>query len=165
MTAMWDKLVAILLETLSIYEILLDLSKAKREILVQAKPKELELITKQEEAIILKAGKIEAVRVSVITELANVYGIESNEISLSNLVKSADSKTSQQLNEINGNLDRVLHELEKNNKINVELISQSLNFVNYNINILAQTMSEPTYAPQGQSNQAGTSKTIFDAKV
>ncbi len=165
MTAMWDKLLAILLETINMYQILLDLARKKREILVEVKPNELELITRQEEAIILNANKIEAARVGIIAEIAKLNGIEDNNITITSLIEQADLKNAQQLTDAISDIEKILHELDRLNKLNIELIQHSLNYVNYNINILAQTVSEQTYAPQGKPNQSGTSRTIFDAKV
>lgn len=165
MTAIWDKFVAILVETLNLYQVLLDLAQKKREILVKAKPRDLEAITKQEEAIVLQAGKIGAIRSNIILEIANLLGMQNKDMTLSLLIEHADSNYAQQLIDISGKLDKVLQELARLNKLNVELIQQSLNFVNYNINILAQTTSEQTYAPRGQASQPGKSRAIIDAKV
>ena len=164
MAAIWDKLIAILLQTVDTYQIFLDLAQKKREILVEAKSRELELITRQEEAVILNAGKIEAVRADIISEIADLHGLKGKEITLSVLLQQADPNTIQQVTDISNKLDKILQELAQLNKLNIELIQRSLHYVNFNMNVLAQTISEPTYAREGQANP-GVSRKIIDAKV
>lgn len=164
-SVLWEKLLSILLESINMYKILLELAGKKREVLVAVKPRDLEAITKQEDSILINANKIESARLGITSEIATLYGIEANAITLKSLIEKADLKIAPQLADAVGNLDKILNELAAANKLNSELIQQSLNYVNYNINILAQTVSEQTYAPKGNENQPGTSRIIFDAKV
>ena len=58
----WDNLVALLSEMVEIYQVILDLSRQKKEALTAAKTRELEAITNNEERLILQVGKLEAAR-------------------------------------------------------------------------------------------------------
>lgn len=165
MTDMWDKLTVALNQILEIYQALLQLSQKKKEILIAAKPQELEKVTKQEEMLIIQAGKLEKVRLTVMQELVTELGISSEQAVLSELIKYADSTTAVKLNEIFQAFTEITGELNNLNELNEKLIRQSLEFVNYNINILSQSKADTTYAPQGQDSTGKPGRTILDAKA
>ena len=162
---MWEKLVVLLTETLKAYQALLEMSRKKHELLVKVKPQELDKITQQEEVIILHAGKVDAAREAVVKELAGLYGIAGDAITFVALKEHADESTRKELAELAEELEKVLEQLAPLNKLNVELIQQSLQYIDFNINILAQNSTSPTYAPKGQNNQPTQKRVIFDAKV
>lgn len=165
MTAMWDKLVALLNHTLNVYQALLQLSRKKREILVEAKPQELEALTKQEERLIIEAGKLEKLRLSTIQELAASLGIAPEQAVLSTLIEHADSDTAAELQKISQQFSGLTGELTQLNALNEKLIRQSLEFVNYNINVLSQATAESTYAPKGQPEANRPGRSLLDTKV
>ncbi|XER08374.1 hypothetical protein SRRS_39890 [Sporomusa rhizae] len=165
MAAMWEKLVILLNHTLQIYQALLQLSRKKREILVEAKPQELELLTKQEERFIIEAGKLEKLRLSTIQELAAALGIAPERAVLSELVEHADSDTAAELKKIGQQFSGLAGELTQLNELNEKLIQQSLEFVNYNINVLSQATAESTYAPKGQPETTRPGRSLLDTKV
>ena len=165
MTAMWDKLVLLLNQTLQIYQALLQLSRKKREILIAADPQALEQVTKQEEMIIIAAGKLEKLRLPLIQELAAAVGMASDQTALSTLIKHADSQTAAKLTAISEQFTGITGELTQLNQLNEQLIKQSLNFINYNINVLSQTTAESTYAPKGQTGPGKVGRSLLDAKA
>lgn len=165
MTAIWDKLVILLNQILQIYQALLQLSRKKREILVAANPQELEQLTKQEEMLIIEAGKLETLRVSLTRELATALGMTPDDTALAVLLERADSQTANKLKTISQTFAEVTDELVMLNELNEKLIRQSLNYINYNINILSHSTAEPTYAAKGQVESARLSRSILDAKV
>lgn len=165
MTAMWDKLVLLLNQTLQIYQALLQLSQKKREILIAANPQALEKLTKQEEMLIIEAGKLEKLRQPLIKELAAALGMASGQTALSALINHADSQTSAKLTVISEQFTGITDELAQLNKLNERLIQQSLDYISYNINVLSQTMAESTYAPKGQNGEDRNRRSILDTKA
>jgi flagellar biosynthesis/type III secretory pathway chaperone len=162
----WEKLITVLEEMLALYRAILALSQEKRTVLVAADGQRLEQITKQEELLILQAGKLDNQRSDIVKEIGNVLGLTPSEITLENISKHADDNTASRLKRINADFEKVLGELAPLNKVNTQLIQHALNFVNYNINILAQNQSGPTYASKGrQSDKPAPSRALFDHKV
>lgn len=161
----WDKLTNVLTELLSIYKAILILSQEKRKILIAAKARELEQITIKEEMLILQVGRLENLRQKVIAELGALYGLTADDSTLSSLKEVAEEHTARQLDTLAEQFEKVLGELVPMNKLNTNLIRQALVLVNYNINILAQSTSSPTYAPEGQSKREGNSRNWIDRKV
>lgn len=165
MTAMWENFIVLLRQTLEIYEALLLLSRKKRQILVEVKPQELEQLTKQEELLIIKAGQLETARKAQVQEIITKLGLSPEQSQLTTLIEHADSQTADKLEEISEEFTEIAAELVELNELNEKLIKQSLELVNYNINILSQNSAESTYAPKGQPGATSSGRSILDTKA
>jgi len=163
--ANWDKLVTLLTEMVSLYKAILELSRQKRDILIAVKPQELEAVTKQEELLILQAGKLEAARSKLVQQLAAASGVSADGLTLSDAKKLAGPATAEKLDKIAAEFESFLAELAPINKLNSELIKRALGFINYNINLLTQSAAGPTYAPQGKSTQEPQVRKLVDRNV
>ncbi|MPL97847.1 hypothetical protein SDC9_44042 [bioreactor metagenome] len=162
----WEILIAILDEMLALYQAILTLSQEKRTILVAADGQKLEQITKQEELLILQAGKLENQRIAKLKEISGAGGVLPDDITLEKMIELADEASAKRLTLIGSEFDKVLAELVKINQVNTQLIQRALTFVNYNINILAQSESGSTYAPKGQTGEKpAPARALFDHKV
>ena len=162
---MWDTLIAILAEMVKLYEALLQLSRLKRDILVSGKPQELETLTKQEEFLIFQIGKLEGQRQRTAKEIAGMYGVQGDSITLEQMRQLADPRTAESLAALNANLEKIVSEITPLNQINSDLIRKALDFINFNINLLTQSNAEPTYTTKGQNNQAAKPRALFDLKA
>ena len=58
-------------EETRVYEKILQLSKEKKDIVIEGKVSELEEITKNEQTLVVKLGKLEILRESCVEEIAN----------------------------------------------------------------------------------------------
>ncbi|XEQ98304.1 hypothetical protein SPX_31960 [Sporomusa paucivorans] len=164
-TAVWDKLILLLTQNLQIYQALLRLSQKKREVLVAVNPQDLEQLTKQEEMLIIEAGKLEKLRQTLTGELAAALSLSPGQTALAVLIEQAEAETAAKLRTISETFTGVTAELVELNAVNEKLIKQSLDYINYNINILSQSTAEPTYAPKGQPDTGRAGKSMFDAKA
>ena len=165
MTEMWAKLITLLNQTLTLYQALLALSRKKRDVLVEARPQELEQLTKQEEVLIIEAGRLETARLNLAREIAAAAGLPPAATALSSLIDKADRETARELSALSESFEQVTKELLEINGLNTKLIEQSLDFINYNINILSQSVVGPTYLPKGQPLDKGSSRTILDTRA
>lgn len=161
----WDELLTVLNKMLTIYQAILLLSQQKKEILLVAKAKELEKVTQQEEILIVQAGKLEELRGKLVIAIMAGYGITDGEVSLEDLKKIAEPTVVKELDAFGVEFGRVMSEITELNKLNSELVKQALGFINYNINILSQTVVGPTYAQKGHSESSSNQRKIFDARV
>lgn len=165
MKELWDELLQVLTETLEVYQAILTASQEKREVLVHGKVQELELLNQKEEWLILQAGKLDVRRDNLVERLAVQQG-QAAGTALTELQSSAEPAVREQIQEIAAQFDAILSPLMTLNKLNTELIKQSLVFVNYSMNLLTQSESDNTYAPQGKSTQgASSSRRLFDQRV
>jgi len=161
----WDDLLKVLREMLSTHQAILSLSQQKHEILIAAKSHDLETVTKQEEILIVRVGKLEDLRGKILGELMDQYGIKDGEVSLAELKKIAKPEIVEQLETFGTEFGMIMTEMVPLNLQNTELIQQALRFVNYNINLLSQSVVGPTYAAKGQANKQAIQRTVFDARV
>ncbi|WP_312518652.1 flagellar protein FlgN [Anaerospora sp.] len=162
---MWDNLIALLAELSELCKGLLALSKQKREFLIAGEAQKLEAVTRQEEVLILRIGKLETQREKALQEIAAAHNLTTQGLTISQLSQMADEKIAEQIKEFQQVFSSITNELVPLNQLNTQLIQQSLNFVNYNINLLAQTQTGPTYAAKGSSGQNSPSRNFLDAKV
>lgn len=160
----WDALVSLLTEMVDLYRGVLNLSRNKQEVLIEVNPPELEKITKQEEFLILQIGKLESKRGKLLKGIAADCGVKPEELTLSKLQELAEPAMADRLEAVAGEFDQTMIELASVNQLNTELIQRALGFINYNLNVLSQTTTGPTYASQGQTGQANIRK-IIDRKV
>lgn len=161
---MWNKLVALLSEIVALYRVILEISHNKKKVLVAAKVEELDALTKREESIILQIGKLESAREQVVVELAGLYALSPKELTLAKAGELAGGEVADQLRKLEAELSGIVDQLVPLNKINTELIEQSLNYVNYNLNLLTQSPANPNYAPKGQG-ESQRARTVIDAKI
>ena len=160
---MWEKLVTVLTAMLANYKQLLELSRCKRDILVTVQTKELEALTRQEELLIIKLGKLDQERQVVLTDIAAAYSVNREDLTIKKLGKMADLPVSAKIEALGEEFTQITQKLTDVNKLNTRLIQQSLDFVNYNLNILTQNCVGSTYQPKGQTGSQ--SRIVIDAKI
>ncbi|MBC8015447.1 MAG: flagellar protein FlgN [Sporomusaceae bacterium] len=161
----WEELLTVLSKMLNIYQAILTLSQQKHDVLVAAKSHELETVTKQEEILILQVGKLEDLRGKLVSELMASHGITEGEVSFDQLRKIAAPAVVEQLEKFGREFHDIMEEMMPINKLNTELIKQALGFINYNINLLSQTVAGTTYEGKGKTQQETPQRKLFDARV
>ena len=149
---------------LETYQQVLDLSRHKRDILVTVKTQELDAITKKEELLIIKLGKMEQERQAALAAIASANGVNKEDLTIKKLAKMAEKPTSGQLAAMGEEFTQITEELASLNKLNTRLIQQSLDFVNYNLNILTQNCAGNTYQHKGQAGES-QARIVIDAKI
>lgn len=162
---MWEQLVGVLANMLTLYQELLAISKQKNAVLVKARTQELETLTKQEELLIIRIGKLDHAREKLLQEITAANRLPGEALPMSRLVALAEADIAEQLNELWRQLSSITAEMAKVNEVNTKLIDQALFFINYNINLLTQSATSPTYAAQGQQGQAAPARKVIDRKV
>jgi len=162
---LWENLIFKLTEILTLYQSLLELSKRKKDILISADAQELDSIIRQEQSIILKLGEFEKERQNVIKQIGDLHNVKADHLTLSQVLKLADEDSAKRLGHLGDSLKTIGTEITELNNINTQLIKQALHFVNYSINILARTVADSTYAPQGQSGNANQVRKFIDHKI
>lgn len=140
------KLIENLEEQLASQQLLLDLAKEKKDYLINGDISNLEGLLKREEEVIMKSGKLEDTRVKIHEELIyelNITKEESDESEdntpvLSDLIEACEGEEKERLEELFEELTRVMGELKEANQQNNQLIRQSLDYVNYALNLFTQ---------------------------
>ena len=157
-----EQLKKVLYEQIEVYKHILSLSVKKTDIVVNGHIKKLEEITQEEQKLIIKIGKLEDIRESVIYNINKELGLEElNMTKLNDYLEEADKVFIKNLKD---ELMDILNQIKERNELNGSLISDSLEYINLNIDILTNSTIDNTY-----DNKQTDSKTIqrrmFDTKA
>ncbi|AEV70535.1 flagellar protein FlgN [Acetivibrio clariflavus] len=162
-----DELISILEREIGIYEELLKISRDKTDVIVKGKTAELDNITKVEQTFVLDIGKLEALREKAVNHLVNDIGMNNtvSDITISELAKYLDNENAQRLENCKNNLLNIINEIKNVNDLNSKLIQNSIDYINFSINLLSSIPeANNNYSKSGNTNE-GIQKTYFDVKL
>lgn len=160
-----NDLMDVLDQEAKIYDDILEISKNKTDIIIKGKVSELENITKLEQSLILRMGKLETLRETLVTEISSIIGINPSNMTVSELAKHLDINQAKRLNGYKEHMTSIIKEIREANEINTKLIKNSIDYIDFSINILSSTKSEGNnYSRVGQVNES-KKKTYFDVKL
>ncbi|SHH69919.1 FlgN protein [Caloranaerobacter azorensis DSM 13643] len=154
----------ILIEELNLYKHMLELSINKTDIITSGQVRELDKITQKEQALILKAGKLEDIRESIISKIQDELNLKEVK-NISKLVDYLSEDQKKEIEYVKQQLIDVLNRLKERNSLNSTLIKDSLEYINLNVNLLANVLSSNIYSDKVSKDDVVQSKNIFDAKV
>lgn len=162
-----NQLILILQEEKKIYDSLLHISKNKTEIVVGGRINELENLIKIEQDLIVQVGKKEAGREDLMNNIIDEFKISEHEVSISTLYKYLDTENSNRVQNIQNEILKTLNELKETNKVNSRLIKQSLDYVEFSMNVFQGIKPLGNdYQNQGKiKNEKSHSKSFFDVKL
>lgn len=161
-----SELVDILNQQCELYLELLKISKAKQPVLIKGNLEALNNFTLQEEKLIVQVGRLEERRNSVQQALANHFRVSETELTLSNLITRLNGETStQELAEAGKKIKKILKEIKTINSQNNELVKQSLDYIEFNINLITGVVENANYAERPGTKQGQGRAKLFDQKV
>ncbi|MHB1392770.1 MAG: flagellar protein FlgN [Clostridia bacterium] len=146
---------------------MLELSKSKKKIIVEGKVAELDKIVKLEQNMIFNIGQLEKKREEEVTKLCGILNLNSSQITISELSKVLRHEQKKELEDIQGKLQETFSQLKTINDVNGQLIEQSLEYIDYSINLAAGSGMETgsLYEDIGKNKNKQSKKNIFDTKV
>lgn len=152
------------------YEKLLELSRLKGEIIVRRDIAALEKITDDEQDVLTRINNLDAKREEVTRDIANVINKDVEELKLSVLVGLLEKQPKEQkaLSSIHDKLKTTVSNVRSINENNRQLIAQSLEMVEFDLNMIRSLRQAPETNNYGRSaisvgNTLGSVKG-FDAK-
>ncbi len=159
------ELINVLEQENKIYESILKISKEKTPVIIEGKVNELENMTKTEQSLVLQIGKLEDARESILGKVSEELKIKAEEITLSEIIDKVGSEEGQGLKMAQENLVKTINDLKKTNDTNSKLIENSLEYINFSINLFSSVDSGTNnYGVSGQVNE-GKKKNFFDMKL
>lgn len=150
------------------YKDLLELSKTKKDMIIEGKVSELDKIVKLENNMIFDIGRLEKIREQETEMISTLLGITKNEAIVSVLTKKLKPKLSKELLEVQNQLTDTLVELKDLNELNGKLIEQSLEYIDYSVNVITSSNQavESLYEDLNNNGKnTDNKKRIFDTKV
>jgi len=149
----------------ALYGDILKLSKSKTDVIVKGRIAELENITRLEQDMILRISKLEDAREKLTEKLSKQLGADSSFVNVTSLRKLLPEEQAGRLGKSNTVLSGILKELDDTNTLNSKLISNSLEYINFSINLLAGAAAESNlYGNSGQVNGPGK-RNFFDMRL
>lgn len=119
------------------YRDLLNLARKKKDILVAGQVQELDKLLAAEHALILRAGRLEEERLSLVKDLAAQRELDAGEITLGHLIEGLEEPEQSRARELAGELRELLAELQAENRLNQQLIRQSLDFIEFSLGLFS----------------------------
>jgi len=164
-TLVVERLLQVLDEEARLYEDILKISKNKTDVIVKGNVAELENIVKIEQSIVLRINELEDMRDEVVGKLSAEVGLKPSEVSISSLLGHLKGEQAEKLKCFQERMMAILGELKNINELNAKLINNSLEYINFSINLLAAAdAADGTYGSSGQINSSGK-RSFIDMKL
>jgi flagellar biosynthesis/type III secretory pathway chaperone len=153
-----------------IYKELIPIADEKTRIIIKNDLDALQKITEKEQLTIEKINALEKKREEVIVNIGTVLNRKPEELNMKALIKimGKQPKEQERLGRIHDELAETLRRLVTINDRNKELINQSLEMIEFNMNLIQSTRMAPGVnnytraAGESSIRQAGTG--MFDAR-
>lgn len=152
MASLMENLIAVLGEENAEYEKLLKLSMEKTPVIVGGDLEELQRITDEEQNVVTRINYLDTKREEVIRDIANVLNKDVKTLKLTNIINLLESrpKEQQQLAAVHDALKETVSRMGRVNDQNRELIQNSLEMVEFDLNLLQAMKSAPQTANYGR---------------
>ncbi len=164
MELMLDQLVEILEEESNIYSQLLQVARKKKDMIVNGKINDLEKLVKVEQACIVHVGKLENKREDVVSEICRELDVSADEMTISKLSEKVGEESFKKLQKKREEIVNTVNELKSENELNSKLIENSLEYIDFSLNLMANLDSDGSYLKTGQVNEPGK-RNIIDLKL
>ena len=171
MASLMENLISVLEEEGKAYEELLELSMKKTPVIVGGDLENLQKITDDEQIIVAKINRLDAKREEVTKDIANVLNKDVTKLKLADIINMLSQRPVEQrlLSDAHDKLKSVTGHMARVNEHNRDLIQQSLEMVEFDLNLIQAMKSAPQTAnyTRGAYNSGvvmGRSNGGFDAK-
>ena len=140
-------------------EKLKDIAFEKTDIIVNNQVEELEKLAGLEEDLINEIGLLEVARI----ELLDTWGV-AKDTPLSNVIERV-LECKEDLIHISNSMGQALEKLTLQNNLNNDLITENLDWIDFNMNLISGTQASPSYGKDNKDNPKPGGNSIFDRKV
>ncbi|MDQ0244759.1 flagellar biosynthesis/type III secretory pathway chaperone [Bacillus fengqiuensis] len=160
-----QKMLDLLTKQLKLNKSLLKMARQKTDILKEGDIGALNSMMKDEQAHIAAMNQLEEARKKEAAILLSGHPIHQNEPSLSALLDMIRGEEQEQLRSLQTELFNVIGELQERNSLNQELIMQSLQFVNLNLDMLSPSTGMDAYNYQKEETAPAYTRSLFNSKA
>lgn len=145
MASVIQELIAVLKEEQQIYDELIPIASEKTNVIIQNNLESLQKITEQEQAVVDRVTALEKKRLEVIFNIAIILSKDAKTIKLTDIIEvlkdSPDEK--RELSKLHDSLKTTVQRLVQINLQNKSLIEQSLEMIEFNMNLIQSTRMLP----------------------
>lgn len=165
MASLIKELIETLTEQNNIYQSLLDVASKKKVAIIGNKIPNLQDFVKEENVLIGRNQRLDKKRIEIFKDISMVLG-KNDELSLKDIISCMKGQEGEkELIAIRENMLEILPKLKSLNDQNQELLTISMDYVDFSINMIrASGGNSPTYY-DSLGNEINTlDKKMFDAK-
>ncbi len=137
---LWEKMARFLEQEAEAYADLVTLGKKKQEALIKGAISDLEKVVQAEQIVISRTGKLEENRWKLQQEASSMMNRPASEINLADMILMAGSPHRESLLASRDSIQNSIEHICELNRVNSQLINQSLAYVNFMLNALASRM-------------------------
>ncbi len=166
-----ENLIEVLNKQYTEYETLLNLSCRKTTVIVEGNLEKLQQITDEEQRVVSVVNHYEAERVEVMKDIANVINKDVETLKLTDLIQMLEPRPQEQkqLTEVHDKLRNVALRMKRVNEQNKELLENSLEMVEFDLNLIQSMRKAPETANYNRNayntgSTMGSFKGSFDSK-
>ncbi len=171
MASLMETIIDVLVKEEEAYRLLIELSKKKTPIIIKNDLDGLARITEEEQNVVSEIQKFEKLRMQTMKDIADVTNHTGQELKLPDLIDMMSSRPSEQgqLREIHDKLKVTLDNMKRINEQNRELLQNSIDMVNFEINLLQAARRAPETADYDRGAYStgsimGSGTKTFDSK-
>lgn len=171
MASLLENLIDILDRESGEYEVLVKLADQKTPVIIKGDVNTLGSITEQEQEIVGRIQNLERQRTEALADLANVVNRDVETLKLNNLIQMLAKRPEEQkrLEEVQAKLKSSIDRLKQMNEKNSMLLTDALDMVNFNLQMLQGLKSAPQTANYTKNayctgSSLGVLQGGFDAK-
>lgn len=169
MASLIEELITVLEEENEEYKKLMVLSKEKTPVIVKGNTEKLKEITGMEQEHIQVLNSLEKRRIEVIKDMALVLNKKEEELTVKTIVGllEGQDKERKKLAEVHDSLKQTLDNISVINDMNKNLITSSLEMVEFNINMYKSMYQAPetgNYDKNAYNTESTISYGVFEAK-
>ena len=165
MAGLISNLIDVLNEQTQCYHELLLLSEQKKDGIIKNDLSALQAVNASESTVIGKSQRLEKMRADLAKDIADVLNTKESDLTLGKLVEMIQGQPEYEaLFQAREDIKKVVEELKERNDRNKILLSNSMDYVDFSINVIRSSMdtSLMTYDKRGQ--EIDNRRNFFDAK-
>ena len=169
MASLIEELIMVLGDEEKIYSEIIPIAEKKTQIIVNNDLQSLNSITEEEQELLGKISKLEKKRQEVIRNIGIVMNKKESELNFVTIIELLDGqeKEQEELRKLHDKLKRTIDILSALNERNQMLIKQSLEMIDFDINLMQSLRTSPgvgQYNIASEVEMQGMKSGMFDAK-
>ena len=165
MAGLIDELLILLREQTEDFSDLAALASEKSEAIVKNDIEHLQKITNIENSLVGRNQKSERRRIQLFNDVATVLNADAETLTISHLAELLEGQPGHgELVEIGDNLRQAADELKKFNEQNRKLIENSLEYIDFSMNLMRSSQTPPSHYTHEGEEIPCTASTFFDTK-
>jgi len=169
MASLIEELIMVLGDEEKIYSEIIPIAEKKTQIIVNNDLQSLNSITEEEQELLGKISKLEKKRQEVIRNIGIVMNKKESELNFITIIEllNGQEKEQEELRKLHDKLKRTIDILSTLNERNQMLIKQSLEMIDFDINLMQSLRTSPgvgQYNIASEVEMQGMKSGMFDAK-